>query len=233
MKFDPEISIIIPCLNEEKSIGFCLEEVIGAVSKNNLSAEIIVVDNNSTDNTAQVVKSFQSSAKNIILINENRVGYGSAYLAGINNAKGEYIFMADGDGSYDFSQISDFIKKLKDGSDLVVGNRLNYKEIKHSMPFIHRVIGNPFLSALVRFLFKVNVRDVHCGVRAIKMSAISKIKLNTVGMEFASEMIIKSAKENLNVSEIDVIYRRRIGESKLRTFYDGCRHLRLIFLSLI
>lgn len=225
-----EVSIIIPCLNEEKGIVFCLEEVIGTIKKNNLDAEIIVIDNNSTDGTARIVSDYQKKFANLVLVEEETEGYGSAYLKGFSVSNGKYIFMADGDGTYDFSLIPDFVAKLKNGFDLVVGNRFATANIKKAMPWHHRIIGNPFLSFLVRVFFGAKIKDVHCGMRAITREAFEAIDLNTTGMEFASEMVIKVAKRGLKIGEIDIAYRKRFGESKLRSFSDGWRHLRFILL---
>jgi len=225
-----KISVIIPCLNEEKGIGFCLEEVIGVIESKHLDAEIIVVDNNSTDGTAEVVTEFQKKFSNLVLVKEGRVGYGSAYLAGFAVARGKYILLADGDGTYDFSLLSDFVIRLEKGFGLVMGNRFASADIKKAMPWLHRRIGNPFLSFLVRVFFGVKVRDVHCGMRAISREAFQMIDLDTLGMEFASEMVIKVAKRGLKISEFDIPYRARFGDSKLRSFSDGWRHLRFILL---
>ncbi len=230
MKEVKDISIIIPCLNEEKSISFCLDEIFDTVKKYGLSVEVIVVNNASTDRTSEIVEEYCKNNKDIILVEEKTIGYGNAYMRGFSVSSGKYIFMADGDGSYDFRQLNSFIDKLKEGNDMVIGNRFNKENQALPMPWLHRVIGNPFLSFLVRFFFKAKVRDIHCGMRAISKNALSKINLNTAGMEFASEMIIKAAKTKLSISEIDIIYRKRIGDSKLRTFRDGWRHLRFILL---
>ncbi|MFA6227377.1 MAG: glycosyltransferase family 2 protein [Candidatus Paceibacterota bacterium] len=230
MKPERDISIIIPCLNEEKSIGFCLDEVFNIIKAEGLDVEVIVIDNNSFDKTAEIVKKYQEKLKDLVLIKEERVGYGSAYLTGFNNASGKYIFMADGDGSYDFSLLKSFVDKLKSGFDMVIGDRFSSKNIRDTMPWLHRKIGNPLLSFLVRVFFRARVRDVHCGVRAISREALEKITLYTVGMEFASEMIIKVAKKRMKIGEIGIEYRARIGDSKLRSFRDGWRHLRFILL---
>lgn len=224
--------MIIPCLNEEKGIGFCLAEAIGVIQSSGLDAEIIVVDNSSSDQTAKIASDYSSKFENIILTTEKRRGYGSAYLNGLSVVTGKYILMADGDGTYDFSLIPVFLAKLESGFDLVVGNRFSSPNLKKNMPWLHRTIGNPVLSFLVRLFFGVKIKDVHCGLRAISKQALEKISLNTIGMEFASEMVIESAIKNLNVGEINIPYRERFGKSKLRTVSDGWRHLRFIFRTL-
>jgi len=225
-----KLSIILPCLNEESAIGDCLESIHSVISKNHIDAEIIVVDNGSTDNSVKIIESKQHLFKHFSLFIEKKRGYGAAYMRGLKEARGEYIFMADADNTYDFGQIPEFLKKLEAGADLVVGNRFSGVMEKKSMPWLHRNIGNPFLSLLVKTFFKVKIGDIHCGARAISKKAYEKINLNTQGMEFASEMIIKAAKAKLVIAEIPVSYKKRTGESKLRSFRDGWRHLRFILL---
>ena len=224
------ISIIIPCLNEEVALPACLGEIKKAISQYFLKAEVIIVDNNSRDRSAVIVKEWQSSFPELILVSENREGYGLAYLKGFSVASGKYIFMADADNSYNFLEIDKFIKKLEEGSDLVVGNRFSGRMARKSMPFLHRYLGNPFLSFLVRLLFKVRINDIHCGARALKRQCLEKISLHTGGMEFASEMIIKASRADLKIAEIPISYRERLGSSKLHSLTDGWRHLRFILL---
>ncbi len=230
-KIQPEISIILPCLNEEDAIEYCLNQLQKTIQENKLSAEIIIVDNNSTDKSAVVVKNFQKNnpALQITLVSEEIPGYGSAYQKGFSFARGEYIFMSDIDGTYDFGALPRFIRKLRDGSDIVVGNRFGNMTVG-SMPWHHRYIGNPLLSSLVRYFFGVTIRDIHCGARAIRSESLKKLELKTQGMEFASEMIIKSARAHLSIAEIPITYTGRIGVSKLKSFRDGWRHLRFILL---
>ncbi len=226
----PYISVILPCLNEEKGISMCIESINKVANSANLDIEIIVVDNGSTDSSVEIVQNLSIKFPNIILEKEPIKGYGSAYLHGLAKAAGKYIFMADADNTYDFEDIPKFIEKLKQGNDLVVGNRFSGMMEANSMTFLHRWIGNPILSTLVRLFFKIKIHDIHCGARAISKEAYSKLTLYTLGMEFASEMIIKAAKAKLKIVEIPIKYRLRIGESKLETFSDGWRHLRFILL---
>jgi glycosyltransferase involved in cell wall biosynthesis len=227
---NPEISIIIPCLNEEMAIAACLLEIKETINRDNLLVEVIVVDNNSKDKTAEIVKSFQLDWPELFLVREEREGYGLAYLKGFSVARGKYIFMADGDGSYDFSEINFFINKLKAGFDFVVGNRFSGKMARRAMSWSHRYVGNPFLSFLVKFFFSVKINDIHCGARAISRTALDKINLHTGGMEFASEMIIKASQKSLKITEVPIKYRPRLGNSKLNSITDGWRHLRFILL---
>ena len=227
---ETEISIILPCLNEEKAISMCLDSINKVIIEDKLNAEIIVVDNGSTDNSCKIVREKQAKLKELRLIEEKQRGYGSAYLRGFDQAKGSYIFIADSDGSYDFSEIPNFINELRKGYDFVIGNRFKGKIEKGAMPFSHQHIGNPILSAVLRLFFKANIRDAHCGMRAITKSALEKLNLRTTGMEFASEMIIKAAKNNLKIKELPINYQKRKGSSKLRSFPDGWRHLRFMLL---
>lgn len=227
---EPEISIIIPCLNEEAALPSCLDEIRKAIARYSLKAELIIVDNNSQDRSAEIVKGRQASFPELVLVSEKREGYGLAYLKGFSVARGSYVFMADADNSYDFLEIDKFIKGLDNGSDLVVGNRFSGHMARKSMPFLHRYLGNPLLSFLVRLLFKVHINDIHCGARALKREVLPKLSLHTGGMEFASEMIIKASRAGLKISEIPISYRERLGSSKLRSLTDGWRHLRFILL---
>jgi len=232
MKEAPKISIIIPCLNEEKAIGICLDNILSVVKKHNLNYEIIVVDNGSDDDSVKIVKGYSDTNSNIKLFHENRKGYGSAYLKGLNESSGDFILMADGDNTYDFNEIPLFIEELeKENVDFVVGNRfIKDNSLHKNMPFLNRWVGNPVLSLIAKVFFNIKINDFHCGIRAIKRSALSKLKLKTTGMEFASEMIVEASKRNLNIVEIPVNYKERIGESKLNPFVDGWRHLRFLFL---
>jgi len=221
---EPKISIILPCLNEEKAIGACLDNIEDIVRKNKLNAEVIVVDNGSTDDSVSIAK-----GKKVKLIKETERGYGAAYLKGFSAAKGEYIFMADSDGSYDFSEIPEFIKELEKGYEFVIGDRFKGKIEKGAISFSHKY-GNFILSGILRLFFKTKVYDVHCGMRAIKKDAFKKLNLKTTGMEFASEMVIKAAKSKLKIKEIPINYYKRKGSSKLKSFSDGWRHLRFMLL---
>ena len=225
-----KISIILPCLNEEKAITYCLDEIKRIINDNSLDAEVIVVDNNSKDNSVKILSIYQKNFPELILVSEKKGGYGFAYLKGLSIVSGQYIFMADADGTYNFSQIPVFINKLKSGYDMVIGNRFSYKMDDKSMPWLHRYIGNPILSSLVRLFFGVKIHDIHCGARAMTRNALDKLILYTGGMEFASEMIISATKQSLKIAEIPIEYRVRIGESKLNSFTDGWRHLRFILL---
>lgn len=230
MKKDKKISFILPCLDEEKALVFCLEEIKSFIESRNLQVEVLVIDNGSSDRSREIVINEQASFPELRLIDEKQRGYGFAYLRGLKEARGDYLFMADADGTYDFRQAEAFVDKLEGGYDLVIGNRFSGSMAKRAMSWSHRYLGNPFLSFLVRLFFKVKIKDIHCGVRIIRRAVLEKVTLYTGGMEFASEMIIKAAKAGLRIGELSVSYKKRIGESKLKTISDGWRHLRFILL---
>ncbi|MGD0576652.1 MAG: glycosyltransferase family 2 protein [Candidatus Staskawiczbacteria bacterium] len=221
---NPEISIILPCRNEEQALPFCLKQIKETVQKNNLPAEIIVSDS-STDKSPEIAKK-----ENVILVKHNKEGYGIAYLEAFKISKGKYIFMADADATYDFSRIPDFIKELRKGYDLVVGNRFSGKIEKGAMPWQNRFIGTPILSFILKLFFGAKIIDSQSGMRAIKKSSLDKLNLQTTGMEFASEMIVKAIKNKLKIKEIPVNYFKRKGKSKLRPFSDAYKHIRFMLL---
>ncbi|MCX6760304.1 MAG: glycosyltransferase family 2 protein [Candidatus Nealsonbacteria bacterium] len=220
----PEISVILPCKNEETALPFCLKQIEEAIKKNNLSAEIIVSDS-STDKSSEIAKKYGA-----VLVKHDKEGYGRAYLEALKSANGKYIFMADADASYDFSEIPNFMNQLKSGFDMAIGNRFAGKIHENAMAFSHRYIGNPVLSFMLRLFFKVKIRDSQCGMRAIKKAALEKLNLQTTGMEFASEMIIKALKNNLKIKELAIDYYPRKGESKIKSFNDAWKHIRFMLL---
>ena len=218
------LSIILPCRNEELALAGCLQSIREVLSHQPFTAEVIVSDS-STDRSPQIAKDF-----GVRLIKHNKDGYGNAYLEAFKYIRGQYVFMADADGTYDFSEIPKFLKYLEEGYDLVIGNRFAGTMEPGAMPLIHRHLGNPLLSGVLRVFFRSNVRDVHCGMRAVRRETISKMNLHATGMEFASEMIIKAAKQHLKIKQLPIKYYRRRGDSKLKTFADGWRHLRFMLL---
>jgi glycosyltransferase involved in cell wall biosynthesis len=220
----PEISVILPCRNEEQGLAFCLDQIKKTLKENNLSAEIIVSDS-SVDKSPEIAKKAE-----VILIKHDKEGYGMAYIEAFKLARGKYIFMADADASYSFAEIPNFISELKNGYDFVIGNRFAGEIQQGAMIFSHRYIGNPVLSFILRLFFHTKIRDSQCGVRAIKKSALGKLNLQTGGMEFASEMIIKALKNNLKIKELPVNYYCRKGKSKMRSLVDAWKHLRFMLL---
>lgn len=221
----PEISIILPCLDEAEALGSCLDQIRMVIEDHHLDAELIVVDNGSTDGSCRI-----ATDHGITPLAEERTGYGFAYLKGFEAARGQYLFLADADGSYDFREIPRFLALLKEGFDVVIGNRFKGNIKPGAMPWKHQYLGNPLLSAALRFFYKTEVQDTQCGMRALTRAALDKMNLQTGGMEFASEMIIMAAKRKLRIKEVPIDYHRRIGRSKLKSMADGWRHLRFMLL---
>jgi hypothetical protein len=185
---------------------------------------VVVADNGSDDGSAELAA--RAGAR---VVHEQRRGYGSAYLAGFADARGRYIVMADADLTYDFEEIPRFLAELVKGADLVMGNRMDNIQ-PGAMPWMNRYVGNPMLSGLLKMMYRTPVRDAHCGMRALRRDALDRLDLRTNGMEFASEMVIRASKANLNVSEFPIALHQRGGVSKLNPFSDGWRHLRLMLL---
>lgn len=220
-----EISIVLPCLNEEAAVGGCIDTLQEIIVRRHLSAEILVVDNGSTDRSAEIAR-----AHGARVVRQPERGYGNAYLKGLAEARGRYIVMADADNTYDFNEVESFVELLRQGYDLVIGNRFSGRMAKGAMTWSHRYIGNPVLSGLLNLFFHTGVRDAHCGMRAFTKQAHERMRLRTGGMEFASEMVINAAKAGLKIAERPVAYHPRVGESKLQTVRDGWRHLRFLLL---
>ncbi|MGI8715023.1 MAG: glycosyltransferase family 2 protein [Solirubrobacteraceae bacterium] len=218
------VSVVIPCLNEEQNIEACVAAAIGSLERNELRGEVIVVDNDSEDLSAQLAREAGAT-----VVHEPRRGYGSAYLAGLAAAAGEFVVMADADLTYDFDDIPRFVERLRDGAELVMGDRMDNIE-PGAMPWLHRYIGNPILTGLLNVFFRTGVRDAHCGMRAIRREALPRLDLRTTGMEFASEMVVRAAKEGLVIDEVPIRYSPRGGTSKLSSFRDGWRHLRYLLV---
>jgi glycosyltransferase involved in cell wall biosynthesis len=223
---DPEclVSVVIPCLNEAGSIARCVTAALGAVEGARIGGEVIVVDNGSTDGSSRLAE--MAGAR---VVHEPRRGYGSAYLAGFASARGDWIVMADADLTYDFREIPRFLAELRDGADVVIGNRMGNIQ-PGAMSWHHRYIGNPLLSGLLNLLFHTGVGDAHCGMRALRRDRLARLELRTTGMEFASEMVVRAAKAGLSIRELAIEYHPREGDSKLSSFRDGWRHLRFLLL---
>ena len=218
------VSVVIPCLNEEQNIARCVADAQAALALANLSGEVIVVDNDSDDRSAELA---ERAGARVIL--EPRRGYGSAYMAGLAAARGAYIVMADADLTYDFNEIPRFVAQLSEGAQMVIGDRMDNIH-PGAMPWLHRYIGNPVLTGILNLLFRTGVRDAHCGMRALRRDVLEVLDLRTTGMEFASEMVIRAAKEGLVITEVPIEYHPRGGESKLSSFRDGWRHLRFLLV---
>jgi glycosyltransferase involved in cell wall biosynthesis len=220
----PKVSVVIPCLNEEEHIEECVTRAHGALADAGLTGEVIVADNDSDDRSAE-----RAAAAGARVIHEPRRGYGSAYLAGFAAARGEYIVMLDADLTYDFAEIPRFVDQLDEGAQLVMGDRMDNIQ-PGAMPWLHRYVGNPVLSGILNLFFRTGIRDAHCGMRALRRDILPQLDLRTTGMEFASEMVIRASKENLDIREFPIEYHPRAGESKLSSFRDGWRHLRFLLV---
>ena len=220
----PRLSVLIPCLNEAATIEECVRRATHALAAGDIVGEIIVVDNGSDDGSGQL-----AAAAGAHVVLEPERGYGSAYLAGFAVARGRYIVMADADLTYDFNEIPRFLAELEAGADMVIGNRMDNIH-PGAMPWHHRYIGNPLLSGLLNVFFRTGIDDVHCGMRALRSDVLPRLDLRTTGMEFASEMVIRAAKEKLIVRQFPIEYHPRVGESKLSSFRDGWRHLRFLLV---
>jgi glycosyltransferase involved in cell wall biosynthesis len=218
------VSVVIPCLNEAENIEECVRRARTVLIEHGIAGEIVVADNDSEDGSARL-----ADAAGAIVVHEPERGYGSAYMAGFAVARGRYIVMADADLTYDFGEIPHFVAELDNGADMVIGNRMQNIH-PGAMPWHHRYIGNPLLSGFLNFLFRTGIDDAHCGMRALRRDVLSKLDLRTTGMEFASEMVIRAAKENLVLTQFDIEYHPRGGDSKLSSLRDGWRHLRFLLL---
>lgn len=221
---NPELSIILPCRNEEKALEGCILKIREVLKQHDIEGEIIVSDS-SMDRSPAIARN-----QGVILIKHDKEGYGIAYLEGFKAAMGKYTFCADPDGSYDFTEIPRFLDCLRSGYDIVIGNRFKGRMAHGAMPLLHRYIGNPLLSFMLRMFFRTKISDIHCGMRAIRKEVLDKLNLKTTGMEFASEMIVEVVKKGLKIKELPIDYHKRQGRSKLRSFADGWRHLRFMLL---
>jgi glycosyltransferase involved in cell wall biosynthesis len=221
----PLVSIIIPCMNEERTIGICIQKALQTLKNEGWEGEIIISDN-STDNSREIATKL--GAKVVLPLN---TGYGNAFLEGFRYVRGKYILLADADDTYDLREMPKFLRPLiaKD-ADFVMGTRIKGDIKKNSMPWLHRYIGNPILTSTLNDLFKTNLSDAHCGMRAITREAYDKLDLKSEGMEFASEMIIEAARKKLRITEVPITYYPRISPSKLHSWGDGWRHLRFMML---
>jgi glycosyltransferase involved in cell wall biosynthesis len=218
------VSVVIPCLNEAETIERCVQSAQDALAKFGLRGEVVVVDNGSEDGSAEL-----ASTAGARVVHEPQRGYGSAYLTGFDAARGDYIVMADADLTYDFNDIPRFVERLDGGAELVMGDRMDNIR-PGAMPWLHRYVGNPILTGVLNLLFRTGVRDAHCGMRAFRRDVLPRLDLRTTGMELASEMVIRAAKEDLVIQQIPIEYHPREGESKLSTFRDGWRHLRFLLV---
>ena len=225
MSNEIDVSVVLPCLNEEDTLGICIRKIQEVFAKEGIGGEIIVSDNGSSDRSREIA---ESAGAKVFL--EPKRGYGSAYLCGLKEAKGKYIIIGDSDNTYDFYDIPKFLKPLKEGYDFVMGSRFKGGIKKGAMPWVNRYIGNPILSGICRLFFHTKLSDIHCGMRAFTGEACQKMKLRTLGMEFATEMVVSALTNNLKIQEVPIDYYPREGESKLQPLYDAWRHMRFMLL---
>jgi glycosyltransferase involved in cell wall biosynthesis len=227
MKNKSHISIVMPCLNEAETLEVCIKKAQQFIDVEHVTGEIVVADNGSTDGSQEIAK---KAGARVVTVNQK--GYGSALMGGIEAAEGEYVIMGDADDSYDFSNLHDFIGALDEGYELVMGNRFQGGIKRGAMPFLHRYLGNPVLSGIARLFFKSDIGDFHCGLRAFRRDSLLALNLQTTGMEFASEMIVKATMKGLKIKEVPTILYPdgRTRPPHLRTWTDGWRHLRFLLL---
>ncbi len=220
----PLVSVVMPCLNEEAAIGACLQKILATFAQAQLDGEIIVCDNGSTDRSVTIAESM-----GVRVVHQPDRGYGNAYLKGFASANGTYLVMGDADDTYDFTMIPTFIERLQDGHDFVTGSR--YLDGGHAtIPFLHRFFGNPLLTKVLNLLFKTTYTDVYCGYRAFSRRAYDLIQPVSTGMEFNLELAINAGLAGLKTTELPIKLAERKGESKLRTFRDGWRSLRMMLV---
>jgi len=219
------VSAVIPCLNEEQTLGACIQKAFLGFMELGVQGEVVVADNGSTDRSVEIALNMGAR-----VIHERRKGYGAALLRGITEARGDIIVMADADESYDWTAIAPFVRKIREGYDLVMGNRFRGGIMKGAMPRLHRYLGNPVLSLVARIAFRTRICDFHCGMRAFTRSAFQRMQLKTTGMEFATEMVANAAHQGLRITEIPIVLYpdKRNRPPHLRSFRDGWRHLRFI-----
>ena len=224
---DTELTILMPCLNEEETLGTCIEKAHTFLKENGVSGEILIADNGSTDDSVRI-----AMEKGARVIHVSERGYGAALNAGCREAYGRFVIMGDSDDSYDFLHLMPFLEKLREGYDLVMGNRFKGGIERGAMPFLHRYIGNPILSMLGRLFYHSKIGDFHCGLRGYNRDRMRELNLKTTGMEYASEMVVKAEMNHYRITEVPTTLSPdgRTGAPHLRTFSDGWRHMRFLLI---
>lgn len=222
-----ELTIVMPCLNEAETLKVCIDKAMKYLNDNNISGEVVIGDNGSTDGSQDIARSCGARVVDI-----PRKGYGSALMGAIQAAKGKYVIMGDSDDSYDFSNLNAYVEKLRGGYDLVMGNRFKGGIAKGAMPFLHYYLGNPVLSFIGKLFFGGGINDFHCGLRGFRQDIVTLLNLQTTGMEFASEMVVKAQINKLKIIEVPTTLSPdgRSRPPHLRTWRDGWRHLRFLLL---
>ncbi len=222
-----ELTILMPCLNEAETLAVCIRKARTFLDEHGIAGEVMIADNGSTDGSQDIARN-----EGAVVVDIPIRGYGAALLGGIKASRASYVIMGDADDSYDFSNLSSYVEKLRSGADIVVGNRFKGGIAAGAMPFLHRYLGNPVLSFLGRLFFRIPVGDFHCGLRGFNRERINELGLVTPGMEFASEMIVKSALAGYRIEEVPTTLKPdgRSRAPHLRTWRDGWRHLRFLLI---
>ncbi len=220
-----ELTILMPCLNEAETIGTCVSKAMAFLSRTGIAGEVLIADNGSTDGSQEIATKLGAR-----VVPVPQKGYGGALLGGIDAALGRYIIMGDADDSYDFTNLDPFVERLRGGADVVMGNRFKGGIGEDAMPFLHRYLGNPVLSFLGRLFFRIPTGDFHCGLRGFNAQRIRDLNLNTTGMEFASEMVVRSSLAGYRIDEVPTTLKKdgRSRPPHLKTWRDGWRHLKFL-----
>jgi hypothetical protein len=222
-----ELTILMPCLDEAETLARCIDAAREFLARSRIDGEILIADNGSTDGSIAIAE-----ARGARVVRVPARGYGAALLEGMRAARGTYIIIGDSDGSYDFAHLERFVERLREGCDLVVGNRFQGGIARHAMPILHRYLGNPVLSYLGRLFFAIPIGDFHCGLRGCRRNTMLELGLRSPGMEFASEMIVRAALAGLTIAEVPTTLAPdgRSRPPHLRTWRDGWRHLRFLLM---
>lgn len=222
-----ELTLLMPCLNEAETLATCIIKALGYLERSGVSGEVLIADNGSTDGSQEIARNLGARVVDIAA-----KGYGNALIGGIEAARGEYVIMGDADDSYDFSDLGHFVDRLRAGDELVMGNRFKGGIAPGAMPPLHKYLGNPVLSTIGRVLFKSPIKDFHCGLRGFNRQSMLDLHLQATGMEFASEMVVKSTLGGLRVSEVPTTLKKdgRSRPPHLRSWRDGWRHLRFLLI---
>ncbi len=220
-----ELTILMPCLDEAETIAICVEKARAFLWRTQINGEVLIADNGSTDGSQQIAR---ERGARVIPVKQR--GYGAALIAGIRAARGRYVIMGDADDSYDFANLDAFVEKLRAGCDVVMGNRFRGGIAQSAMPRLHRYLGNPVLSAIGRLFFRSPIGDFHCGLRGFSREAVLALDLDSPGMEFASEMVVKATLARYRIAEVPTTLRQdgRSRPPHLRSWRDGWRHLKLL-----
>ncbi|GII77924.1 dolichol-P-glucose synthetase [Sphaerisporangium rufum] len=222
-----ELTVVMPCLNEAETVETCVRKALACMAEHGIEGEVVIADNGSTDGSQQLAR--DAGAR---VVHVDAKGYGNALIGGIRAARGRYVIMGDADDSYDFTALLPFVTELRAGADLVMGNRFRGGIAPGAMPPLHRYLGNPVLSFIGRLFFPSSIRDFHCGLRGFRRDSILNLGLQTGGMEFASEMVVKATLQGLDVREVPTTLSPdgRSRPPHLRSWRDGWRHLRFLLL---